>query len=181
MTSVGVGTFLFVKKILSDFSLLQARWASCMLFRSLGCPPLSIGMMWSMQGDNGCGYLYLNSPFSFSTGRPQIPQISWVAKILRLFASNTPRWDPSLSGRYLAIIHLTKKAPSSDALPRYHFIIDLYLNFQMLALFEEFYQDSIDFFVHIRGIVVVMLCGFLNRLVVDVCVSDQRLFFLWHH
>jgi len=78
---------------LSDFCLLQVQCASCRLSMSLGWPPFATGMMWSIHGDNGCGYL-----LSKSTGLPQMPQHVCVAYIFFLFRSKARRWVPSLSG-----------------------------------------------------------------------------------
>ena len=80
---------------LSLFCLLQVQWASWRLSKSDGCPPLAIGMIWSMQAESGCGYLSAKS-----TGFPQIPHTDCVANIFFLFRSKAPRWEPSLSGLF---------------------------------------------------------------------------------
>jgi hypothetical protein len=81
------------RSILSDFCLLQQRCASCRLSMSLGCPPLSTGMIWSMHGDNGSGKRLVKS-----TGLPHIPHSVLVANIFLLFDSNCVRCTESWSG-----------------------------------------------------------------------------------
>ena len=89
-------SFFFVPVSLFDFCLLQIQCASCRFAMSDGCPPLSIGIIWSIQGLSGAGY------FRFlSTGYPHIPQQSCDASILFLFRSNARRCVPSWSGRFL--------------------------------------------------------------------------------
>ena len=82
-------------KSLSDFCRLQVQWASCILLRSLGCPPLATGIMWSTQGESGWGYLR-----SLSTGFPQIPHTVCVSMIFLRFLSAWVRCVPSLSGLF---------------------------------------------------------------------------------
>lgn len=95
---------------LSDFCRLQVQCASCKFSMSLGCPPLANGIIWSIHGDNGCGYFNLKS-----TGFPHIPQILCVAYIFFLFFSNAPLWVPSLSALNVAanIIHTLLPQPCS--------------------------------------------------------------------
>lgn len=81
---------------LSDFCRLHVQCASCRFDRSLGCPPFAIGMIWSMHGDSGCGYLYEKS-----TGFPQMPHTFCVARIFFLFFSNAPLWLPSWSSLFI--------------------------------------------------------------------------------
>ena len=81
---------------LSDFCRLHVQWASWRLSISLGCPPLAMGMMWSIHGESGCGYFSVKS-----TGRPQMPHTVCVAYIFFLFLSNAMRCVPSWSGRFL--------------------------------------------------------------------------------
>ena len=89
------------------FCRLQHMWASCRLLMSDGCPPLSIGMMWSMHALIGCGH-----GMDLSTGRPQMPQVSCDFKMRCLFFSNTLRCDVVLSALAFAISSTpTKKAP----------------------------------------------------------------------
>ena len=78
---------------LSDFWRLQHQWASCKFDMSDGCPPLAIGIMWSIQADSGCGYLSVKS-----TGLPHIPHTVCVAYIRFLFARNCCWWAPLRSG-----------------------------------------------------------------------------------
>ena len=90
MTSAFWST-IFFSTSLSDFCRLQVQCASCMFSMSDGCPPLDIGMMWSMHGASGLGYFSLKS-----TGFPQIPQTLCVWYIFFLFFSNAPRCVPYL-------------------------------------------------------------------------------------
>ena len=83
MDSTLSGTILFFSTSLSDLARLQQRCASCRLARSLGCPPLLTGMMWSTVGLSGCGYLRV-----LSTGFPHIPHTSWVLSITLRALSN---------------------------------------------------------------------------------------------
>lgn len=92
--------------ILSLFCRLHVKCASCKFSMALGCPPRSIGMIWSTVGDSGCGNFN-----DLSTGLPQIPQISCVIKIFFRFRSNACLCVPSRSGLafVVAIIkHLPK-------------------------------------------------------------------------
>lgn len=86
--------FCFVANSLSDLERLQVQCASCRLSISLGWPPFAIGMIWSMQGDRGCGYLQEKS-----TGFPQMPHTVWLAYIRFFARSKARRCVPSLSGR----------------------------------------------------------------------------------
>lgn len=86
---------------LSDFCLLHCQWASCKFLMSDGCPFLFTGMMWSITGDSGWGYLS-----DLSTGWPQIPQVFWVLSNIFLFFSNATRCGPLRSARSSFIVYL---------------------------------------------------------------------------
>lgn len=87
-----LGTPFSTLNILSDFCLLQNAWQSCKFSIADGCPPLLIGMMWSMTGDIGSGYLSF-----LSTNLPHIPHISCVIRIRFLALSNAVLCAPCLS------------------------------------------------------------------------------------
>ena len=98
-------------RLLTSFTplaLLHVQWASCKLPRSDGCPPLSIGMMWSMQGLIGSGYFNV-----LSTGFPHIPQMLCVANIFFFADSNALLCVPSWSGLSLFIFLQNKRATLS--------------------------------------------------------------------
>lgn len=78
------------------FALLHARWESCRLDRSDGCPPLNTGMMWSIDADIGSGDFN-----DLSTGCPQIAHSSCVASMIFLLVSNCERCAPVRSGLYM--------------------------------------------------------------------------------
>lgn len=92
---------------LSDFCRLQVQCASCKFSMSLGCPPLANGIIWSIHGDNGCGYFSLKS-----TGFPHIPQILCVAYIFFLFFSKAPLCVPSLSALNVVAIIIHTLLPN---------------------------------------------------------------------